>query len=104
MNVLNRDGHPVDPVPFLVTSGLAVTFLFSTGPLFGISYGLSVTASLVVAAALSTASVAACYYRLVWTAVPKSVTVPASYRFERLLYLAVALGLVLLALSLPLLF
>jgi len=53
---------------------------------------------------VSAVGIAASYYRLIWNAVPRSVTVPASLRFERLLYLAVAFGLVLLVLSLPLLF
>lgn len=104
MKIENRHGDPVDPVPFLVTSGLAVTFLFSTGPLFGLSYGLTVAESLGIAAVVSAVLVAASYYRLIWNAVPRSVTVPASLRFERLLYLGVVLGLVLLVLSVPLLF
>jgi hypothetical protein len=104
MQVRNRNGDPVDPVPFLVSAGLVVMFSFSAGPLFGLSYGLSVPVSLCVACVCSAVVVTAAFYRLVWTATARSVSVPAQFRFERILYLAVAFGLVLLALSIPLLF
>ena len=42
-------------------------------------------------------------FRSVWVAAPSWVAVPAELRFQRLLYVAVAFGVVLLALSVPLL-
>ena len=53
MRVRNRDGAPVDPVPFLVSAGMAVMLLFSTGPLYGLAYGLSVRTSLVLSTAFA---------------------------------------------------
>lgn len=102
MHLRNRDGHPFDPVPFFVSAGLMGMLLFSVGPLYGLSYGYSVATSLYVAAVTTVVVTAVAYHRLVWTATPHWVTIPAQFRFERLLYLAVAFGLVLVALSLPL--
>ncbi|MFB6268702.1 MAG: hypothetical protein ABEH83_02075 [Halobacterium sp.] len=104
MDVKNRDGDPVDPIPFLVCACLAVMLSFSLGPLYGAAYGLSVRVSLAVAACCSFGAVAAGFYRLVWTATPRAVTTPAQPRFQRLLYLAVAFGAVVVGLSVPLLF
>jgi hypothetical protein len=103
MRVRNRDGDPVDPVPFLVSAGLSAMLLFSTGPLYGLAYGLSVRVSLAAATVAAVAVSAFAYHRLVWVAAPSWVAVPAELRFQRLLYAAVAFGVVLLALSVPLL-
>lgn len=104
MALRNRHGHPVDPVPFVVSAGIGAMLLFSVGPLYGVSYGLSVATSLYVAAACAVAVTAASYHHLVWMAAPHGIAVPAALRFEQLLYLAAAFGLVLLGLSLPLMF
>ena len=103
MRVRNRDGDPVDPVPFLVSAGLSAMLLFSTGPLYGLAYGLSVRVSLAAVTVAAVAVSAFAYHRLVWVAAPSWVVVPAELRFQRLLYVAVAFGVVLLALSVPLL-
>lgn len=103
MRVRNRDGDPVDPVPFIVSVGLAVMLLFSAGPLYGLAYGLSVRSSLAVSSVTTVAVGAFGYHRLVWTATPRWVQVPAQFRFQRLLYIALAFGVVLVALSVPLL-
>ena len=102
MHVRNRHGHPVDPVPFLVCVATTVMLLFSVGPLYGLAYGLPVWSGL----ALSTAGTAAvslfAYHRLVWTAPPPWVTISPQHRFQRLLYIGLSFGLLLLALSAPL--
>ena len=103
MRARNQDGDPVDPVPFLVSAGMSVMLLFSTGPLYGLAYGLSVRASLVLSAVGAVAVGAFAYHRLVWIATPPWVQVPAELRFQRLLYIALAFGVVLLGLSVPLL-
>lgn len=104
MEVRNRDGEPVDPVPFLVSAGLTGMLLLSCGPLYGLAYGYSVKSSLCVAGALSAAIVSFAYHRLVWTATPRWVDIPAQFRFERLLYVGLVFALALLGLSLPLMF
>ena len=103
MRVRNRDGDPVDPVPFIVSVGLAGMLLFSAGPLYGLAYGLSVRASLGISAVAGVAVTAFSYHRLVWAATPSWVDVPAEFRFQRLLYVALAFGVILLGLSVPLL-
>lgn len=100
----NRHGEPIDPVPFLVTAGLAFTLVFSFGPIYGLAYGLSLPAAL-GASALGFAGVAWVAHRqLVRSAPPADAgPLPADLRFERLLYAGIGLGIVLLALTLPLL-
>ena len=79
----NRRGEPIDPVPFLVTTGLAFTLVFSFGPLYGLAYGLSLPLAL---------------------APPVDAgPLPSGQRFERLLYAGIGLGVAFLALTLPLL-
>lgn len=103
MRVRNRDGDPVDPVPFLVSVGLAAMLLFSAGPLYGLAYGISVRGSLAVSTVAAVAVTAFAYHRLVWVATPGWVDVPAELRFERLLYVALAFAVILVGLSVPLL-
>ena len=100
----NRRGDPIDPVPFLVTAGLAFALVFSFGPIYGLAYGLSLSGA-VGASALGFAGVAAVAYRqLVRSAPPVDAgPLPADLRFERLLYAGIGLGVAFLALTLPLL-
>jgi hypothetical protein len=102
MNARNRDGDPVDPVPFLVCTGMAVMLLFSVGPLYGLAYGLPVWAGLTVATAGTVAVSAVAYHRLVWTAPPPSVQIAPELRFQRLIYIGVAFAVLLIAVSVPL--
>lgn len=102
MDVRNRDGDPVDPVPFLVSAGMGVLLLFSLGPLYGLAYGLPVWAGLAVATACTVAVSAFAYHRLVWTAPPPWVTISPEHRFRRLVYIGIAFGLLLCAVSVPL--
>ena len=103
MRIRNRDGDPVDPVPFIVSLGLAVMLLFSAGPLYGLAYGLSIRVSLGISAVGAVAVAAFAFHRLVWAATPSWVQVSAEFRFQRLLYVALAFGVILLGLSIPLL-
>lgn len=100
----NRRGEPVDPVPFLVSAGLGFMLAFSIGPIYGLAYGLSLSAAL-VASGLAFAGIAAvAYAQFVRGAPPIDAgPLPAEPRFERLLYAALALGAVLAGLTLPLL-
>jgi len=103
MRVRNRDGEPVDPVPFIVSVGLALMLLFSAGPLYCLAYGLSVRQALAISSVASVAVAGFAYHRLVWVANPTWVDVPSELRFERLLYVAVAFAVILIGLSVPLL-
>jgi len=89
-------------VPFLVSTGILGMITISIGPLYGLAYGVPVARSLVVSVGATAAICAVAFHRLVWVAPPEWVTIPPRVRFQRLFYLAVAFGLVLVALTIPL--
>lgn len=100
----NRNGTPVDPVPFLVVTALGFTVSFSFGPIYVMEFGASLPLALAVAAGATGVTAAAAYYRYVWTERPAlRGEVPAQDRFQRLLYGVVAGFLLVAALALPLL-
>jgi hypothetical protein len=97
----NRDGHPVDPVPFVVVAGLGAMLVLSAGPLYGKAYGLSVRTGVAASAAVTVSLTAGAYHQFVWRATPAAVD-GAPTDATRLYYMGLALGAVILALSLPL--
>ncbi|UIP00055.1 hypothetical protein Hbl1158_01400 [Halobaculum sp. CBA1158] len=103
MRPRNREGDSVDPVPFLVVAGIAFMVVFSAGPIYLMTlFGVDVPVALAGSAAVFGPLAAVAYHRLVWSVRPDlRDELPASWRFRRLLYAALALVLVLLLLSLP---
>jgi hypothetical protein len=99
MRLSNRDGTPVDPVPFVVVSGLACMLLLSLGPLYGQAFGFSLSSSLVVSIVISIGVTVASFYWQVWDTYPLEET-PVEIRFERLFYGALAFGVIVVALTL----
>ncbi len=100
----NRRGDPIDPVPFVVSAGLAFLFAFSVGPIYGLTYGLSLRASLAASGIGFLAAGTVAYVQLVRRAPSVDAgSLPPGPRFERLLYVALGLGVLLTALTLPLL-
>lgn len=98
----NRQGVDVDPWPFLVVSGLAFLVVFSFGPVYLLSFGLSLSVALAVSAVVFFGLLGLAHHRLVRTVSPDLVgEVPASERLRRIVYWAVAVVLVLFGLSLP---
>lgn len=102
MEVRNRDGEPVDAVPFLVSTGILGMLTLSLGPLYGLAYGVPIVGSLLMSAGVTAAVAVVAFHRLIWVAPPTWVTIPPEVRFQRLFYLAVAFGLVLLGVTVPL--
>lgn len=102
MEVRNRDGEPVDAVPFAVSTGIFGMMTLSVGPLFGLAYGVPVPQSLAVSAGVTVVICVVAFHRLIWIAPPAWVTIPPEVRFQRLFYLAIVFGLVLVGLSVPL--
>jgi len=99
----NRNGNPVDPVPFLVVSVLGFAVSFSFGPGYAMELGASLPTALAVATVASGLTVAVAYHRYVWTERPGlRGEVPAADRFRRLLYGVVVGFLLVAALALPL--
>jgi hypothetical protein len=104
VRVRNRHGDRVDPVPFLVTAGLAFAFALSFGPLYGLAYGLTLSASLAASTLAFAVAAAIAYHRLVRCAPPLDAgPLPPGPRVERLLYAGAAFGVLIVALTLPLL-
>ena len=106
MELRNRQGTPVDPVPFLVVAGLSFMLLLSFGPLYGQALGTSLEVAIAGSFGLFLAVVALAYYWQVWTARPRAVHVqgvPVGIRAERLFYLMIVLAAIVVGLALPLL-
>lgn len=100
----NRDGTPVDPVPFLVVGAVAFFAAFAFGPPYAVAafdagFGAAFTGSACAFALLAGAA----YYRLVWTATPLGREVPADRRFRRLVYTVLTAAFACALLALPLL-
>ncbi|MGQ3330000.1 hypothetical protein [Halorubrum sp. FL23] len=102
--VHNRHGNRVDPVPFLVTAGIAFTFALSFGPIYGLSYGFTLPASLALSTLAFAVAAGIAYHQLVRRAPALDAgPLPPAPRIERLFYAAAAVGVLLVALTLPLL-
>ncbi len=94
----NREGTPVDPVPFLVVVLTAFLITHAWGPLYLGALGFSTAGSLSLLTALLAVIVAVAYYRLVWLADPGKPRVASpDQRLSYLLY-AIVIGFALLAL------
>jgi len=105
MRLRNRYGSAVDGVPFLVVSAMAFLVTFSFGPLYGSALGLPLRTSIAGCAVVFGATVCGAYYRLIWQARPElEGEVPADQRLVRIFYVAIALGLLLVLLALPLVY
>ncbi|MFB6130036.1 MAG: hypothetical protein ABEJ28_04340 [Salinigranum sp.] len=104
MQLRNRRGTPVDPVPFLVVVGMAFLFAFTLGPGYCLALGLGIHGALAGSLAAFAVAVAGAYYRLVWTARPDlRGEIPGTVRLQRLVYAVLLFGLLILGLSLPML-
>jgi hypothetical protein len=99
----NRDGTPVDPVPFLVVVAAAFLVAFSFGPIYAVAVGLSLPVGLSLSAGVFVVVSAGAYVRFVRQARPAlRAEIPPDRRLARLLYGALGLALLLVLLSLPL--
>ncbi|WP_418285445.1 hypothetical protein [Halorubrum sp. DTA46] len=104
LRVHNRHGNRIDPVPFLVSVGLAFMLTMSFGPIYGLSYGLALSTSLALSAVAFCGLVAVAYAQFVRSAPPLDAgPLPPGPRFERLLYAALGIGVALVGLTVPLL-
>jgi hypothetical protein len=103
MEVRNRWGTAVDPVPFAVVAATAFTVCYSFGPGYLLTFDVDLPVALLVTTGVYLALTVGAYYRLVWTFRPEyREEVPVGVRFRRLvLGAAVTLG-VLVLFALPL--
>lgn len=101
MRLRNRRGRPVDPVPFIVVVGLAFMLLLSFGPLYGQALGAPLETAIGASFGAFVVVALAAYHRHVWIARSDGVDIPAPIRAERLFYLMVVLGAVVIGLAVP---
>lgn len=102
MPLRNRQGNPVDPVPFLVVVGLTFMLLLSFGPLYGQALGAPLDVAIAVSFALFLLISVGSYYWQVWTACPEAAgAIPAAVRAERLFYLMLVLAAIIVGLAVP---
>lgn len=104
MRLQNRWGTRIDPVPFLVVALTGFATCYSFGPVYLLTFGVSVSGALAMSTIAFGLVASGAYYRLVWTYRPSSrIEVPVGVRFRRLLLaMLAALGLLVLF-ALPLL-
>lgn len=103
MRLRNKDGTPIDPVPFLVVVVLAALVSYSYGPIYLMELGLGLGDALLACGSVVAVTVGVAHHHLVWTARPDlRAEIPPGLRLKRFFYamLVGAAGLVLLALPL----
>lgn len=87
MQLSNSRGRPVDPVPFLVTTGVLFLVSYSYGPAYGLEVGLSLAQSLGATTLVFAGATGASYHRLIRAARPEfRDEIPVGSRLRRLLY------------------
>jgi len=97
----NSDGTAVDPVPFVVVTGMAFLGCYSFFPVYFVTLGLSAPIALVVTTGLFAALAVVAYSRLVWRARPEvRQEVSADLRLQTIFYYALAVTAVFLVLTL----
>jgi hypothetical protein len=102
MELRNREGTEVDPIPFLVTGSIAFLLLFAFAPGYLLSLGLTVGNALVVTSVAFVATLLAAYHQLVYDANPiRREEVPGAVRFRRLVYVVLIATMVMLLLLIP---
>lgn len=100
----NKDGTPVDPIPFFIVSIMAFTIIFTFGPPYFLALGLRLEVALAACTAIVCISTVTAYYRYVWTTRPTTrAEVPGPVRLKRLFYAILAGFLLVALLALPLL-
>ncbi|WP_123537727.1 hypothetical protein [Halosimplex salinum] len=104
MQLHNREGTAVDPVPWFVVTAVAFATMYSFGPMYFAALGVALPYGVALSTVAFLAAAGAAFYRLVWTFRPAHrAEVPVGDRFERLvLATLVCVGVVAL-LALPLL-
>lgn len=100
----NREGTAVDPVPFLVATGLALAGSLSFVPVYCLSLGFSMRVSVAAGVVVFLGLGAVSYHQLVWRARPElRGEIPPERRLLGLFYLALLVAAVLTGLTLLLL-
>jgi hypothetical protein len=100
----NREGTRVDPVPFLVATGLSFAGSLSFVPVYCLSLGFRIHVAVGAGVVVFLGLAAAAYHRMVWHARPElRAEIPPEKRLLDLFYLALVVTAVLAGLTLLLL-
>lgn len=103
MDLTNRWGGAVDPVPFFVVVLTAFATCYSFGPIYLLSFDVDLPLALGASTVAYVAIVGTAYYRMVWTYRPTyREEVPAAARFRRLVLTTLAVTGLLVLLVMPL--
>lgn len=98
MELRNRRGVAVDPVPFLVVVASVFVVVYSFGPIYLLEFDVPLQWALAACTTICGALVAVAYHQLVWTSRPEyHGIVPVEQRLKRLFY-AVLVGVAILGL------
>ena len=104
MRLENRWGSRVDAVPFAVVALTGLATCYSFGPVYLLTFGVTVPSALAASTGAYALVIVGAYYRLVWTYRPEHRSeVPVGQRFRRLLLSMLAAVGLLALLALPLL-
>ncbi|MFC6796461.1 MULTISPECIES: hypothetical protein [unclassified Haladaptatus] len=102
MRLRTRSGDSVDPVPFLVALCTSFLFVFSAGPVYGLTLGYSLAVSVAASTLLFLGCAALCYHQLVWTARPDlTAEIPVEFRVRRLFVAILLVVLLLVLVNIP---
>lgn len=97
----NSEGQAVDPVPFIVVTGMSFLGCYSFFPVYCLSLGFRIPVALGVTTGIFLALATAAYYRLVWNARPEvRKEVSPGLRLEHIFYGALVVTGVFLLLTL----
>jgi len=100
MRLRNRDGDPIDPVPYLVVLAVGFLVTFSFLPGYCLALGLPVWVGLLVAGTVFVGFAGVTYHRMVLTSRPEiQREVPAELRVRKLFYVVLVVGVVLAVLT-----
>ncbi|WP_267163989.1 hypothetical protein [Halovenus salina] len=88
--VQNSEGEPVDPVPFVVVTGMFFLVCYSFFPVYFLSLGVGLPAGLALTTSIFLALAAGAYNRLVRSFRPEvRREVPAEIRLQKIFYYAI---------------
>jgi len=100
MPLRNRDGDPIDPVPYLVVLAVGFLVAFSFLPGYCLALGLPLWTGLLAAGVVFVGFAAVTYHRMVLTSRPEiQREVPAELRVRKLFYVVLVVCAVLAGLT-----
>ncbi|MFB6250292.1 MAG: hypothetical protein ABEI27_01165 [Halobellus sp.] len=100
MPVRNRQGEPVDPIPFAVIASVAWLLCLSFGPLYLDAFSVPWARGVLVSVAVAVGMTVWAYRRFIWTVDPTvRRELSVGLRFRQICYGAIIFGVVLLLLT-----